>query len=127
MFLAELNPEEKVAYLELASLFANIDGNKSIFENSILDEYKKELEIENYTLRGLSIEEIAKVFKNERSKNIVLSEILRLIYSDGVYHAQERESVSIIKKHFGFKANEYESFKDWVSKIKELENYPKNE
>lgn len=124
MFLAELNLEEKEAYLELAALIANIDGNKSIFENSILAEYKKEMGIEDYIIRGLAIEEIAKVFKNDRSKHIVLTEILRLVYSDGVFHNQERESIRIIKKHFGFNENEYESFKDWIEKIKELENYP---
>jgi hypothetical protein len=126
MFLAELQREEKEAFFELAALIAKIDGNKSIFENSILSEYKKEMGIQSYTLRGLELEEIVKAFKNERSKNIALSEILRLIFSDGVYHDLEKESVRLIKKSFGFNANEYESFKDWIEKIKELENYPEN-
>lgn len=124
MFLAELQQKEKEAFLELAALIAKIDGNNSIFENSILAEYKKEMGIENYLLSGMPIEEIVKVFKSERSKNIVLTELLRLVFSDGVYHDQERESIRFIKKHFGFNADEYESFKDWIIKIKELENYP---
>ncbi|WP_342431538.1 hypothetical protein [Neobacillus sp. FSL H8-0543] len=124
MFLAELQLEEKKAFLELANLIAKIDGKYSIFETKILKEYQKELELGDYTIRGITIENILEEFKNERSKNIVLSELLRLIYSDGVFHEQERESVSLIKKHFGFNANEYDSFKDWVLKIKELKNYP---
>lgn len=120
MFLAELHIEEKKAFFELASLMAKIDGNQSIFENSILKKYQKEMELENYTIRGLAIGDILEVFKNERSKDIVLTEILRLIFSDGVFHDQEKESVRLIKNHFGFDPNEYENFKDWVSKIKEL-------
>jgi hypothetical protein len=126
MFLAELQPEEKIAFLELAFLMAKIDGNNSIYENPIIDEYQKEMEIEDYTIKGFAMDDILKVFKNERSKHIVLSEILRLIFSDGVYHDLERESVSLIKKYFGFDSNEYDSFKDWVLKIKELANYPKS-
>nr|WP_263326808.1 hypothetical protein [Neobacillus sp. Marseille-Q6967] len=125
MFLNELQPEEKVAFLELAYLMAKIDGKKTTFEHSILDVYKKEMEIENYTIRGgLGIEDIVQAFKTERSKNIVLTEILRLVFSDGVFHDHEKESIRLIKKHFGFNEDEYESFKDWITKIKELENYP---
>jgi tellurite resistance protein len=126
MFLAELQPEEKNAFLELAALMAKIDGNYSIYENPIMNEYIKEMEIEDYAIRGLAINEILEVFKNERTKNIVLSEILRLIFSDGVFHDLERESVHFIKKYFGFDSNEYDSFKNWVLKIKELANYPQN-
>ena len=124
MFLAELQLEEKKAFLELADLIAKIDGKYSIFESKTIKEYQKELEIGDYIIRGITIEKILEEFKNERSKNIVLSELLRLIYSDGVFHEQERESVSLIKKHFGFNPNEYDSFKDWIIKIKELAKYP---
>jgi len=124
MFLAELQSEEKVAFLELASLIARIDGHRSIFENSLLEKYKKEMEIEEYTIQNLPVEEAVRAFKTERSKNIVLTELLRLVYSDGVYQNQEKESFRLIKKYFGFDSNEYESFKDWLAKIKELENYP---
>jgi hypothetical protein len=123
MFLAELKQEEKKAFLELASLIAKIDKYQSIYEDSILNKYQKEMQIDNYIIKGLAIEDILKVFENERSKNIVLAEILRLIFSDGVYHDLERESVRLIKKFFGFNLNEYENFKDWVSKIKELANH----
>lgn len=126
MFLTELQLEEKKAFLELAFLMAKIDGKHSIYENPVIDEYQKEMEIEDYTVKGDTIENILKVFKKERSKNIVLSEILRLIFSDGVYHDLERESVRFIKNYFGFDSSEYDSFKDWVLKIKELADYPEN-
>jgi tellurite resistance protein len=120
MFLAELQPEEKKAFLELASLIAMIDGNLSIFENSILRKYQKEMKLENYRIKDLAIEDILKIFKNERSKHIVLTEVFKLIYSDGVFHDEESKSVQLIKVQFGFDPNEYGSFKDWVFKIKEL-------
>ncbi|MEH7072810.1 hypothetical protein [Neobacillus drentensis] len=120
MFLKELQQEEKIAFLELAALIANIDGKVSIYENSLLKKYQKEMELEDYKLQGLAIDEILAVFKNERSKYIVLAEIFQLIYSDGVFHDQEGESVRLIKTHFGFNSSEFGSFKDWVEKIKEL-------
>ncbi len=120
MFLAELQPEEKTAFLELAVLIAKIDGNLSIYENSILNRYQKEMELEDYKLKGLAIEDILEIFKSERSKNIVLTELFQLIYSDGVFQNQESQSVSLIKSHFGFDSSEFGSFKDWIDKIKEL-------
>ncbi|MBT2733574.1 hypothetical protein [Bacillus sp. ISL-7] len=120
MFLAELQPEERKAFLELAALIAKIDGKISIFENSVLIRCQKEMGLEDYKIKGLEIGEILKVFKNERSKNIVVTELLQLIYSDGVFHDQESETIQFIKSYFGFDSSEYGSFKDWIVKIKEL-------
>ncbi|MDR7002598.1 TerB family tellurite resistance protein [Neobacillus niacini] len=120
MFLAELHSEEREAFLELANLIAAIDGNRSIFEESIVNKYKKEMDLEDYQLKGLAMEDILKKFKSERSKNIVLAELFQLIYSDGVFHEQESESIRIIKEYFGFNSKEFASFKDWIDKIKEL-------
>ena len=123
MFLAELQTEEKEAFLELASLMALIDGNLSIYESSIIEKYQKELGLEDYKIKGLALEEILERFDSERSKNIVLTEILRLVYSDGIFQDQEIESVRLIKNYFGFDQDEYGTYKDWILKIKELSNY----
>jgi uncharacterized tellurite resistance protein B-like protein len=120
MFLAELTPEEKTAFLELASLMAQIDGYLSVYESSILEKYQKEMGLENYKIEGLPLDDILKRFHNERSKKIVLTEILQLIYSDGVFQDEERESIRLIKESFGIERKEYESFKDWINKIMEL-------
>ncbi|MBU8917188.1 hypothetical protein BGM25_14225 [Bacillus sp. FJAT-29953] len=120
MFLAELQPEEKRAFLELAAMIANIDGNLSIFESSVLSKFQKEMGLKDYQIEGLAIEDILITFKTERSKNIVIAELLQLIYSDGVFQEKESETIQIIKEHFGFDANEFGSFKDWIEKIKEL-------
>jgi len=122
MFLEELQSEEKEAFLELASLIAKVDGKRSIYEYSILEKYQKEMDLEDYRVKGLAIRDILTTFKTERSKNIVLTELFQLIFSDGVFHDQEKESVRLIKEHFGFDPNEYQSFKEWVSKIQELSN-----
>ncbi|WP_144554999.1 hypothetical protein [Bacillus sp. X1(2014)] len=120
MFLEELEQKEKIAFLELAAMIARIDGKLSIYENSLIRKYQRETGLEDYQLKGLSIEDILKEFKSERSKYIVLTEIFQLIYSDGVFHDHESEFVHIIKTHFGFDSSEFGTFKDWVEKIKEL-------
>ncbi|KHD85123.1 hypothetical protein [Heyndrickxia ginsengihumi] len=123
MFLAELQLKEKEAFLELAALIAKSDGRLSIYEDVIFEKYQKEMGLENYTIKGLEISEIVKLFTNERSKTIALTEILRLIFSDGVFHDQERESINLVMTHFGFDPHEYGSLKDWVLKIKDLSVY----
>ena len=120
MFLAELQPEEKTAFLELAVLIASIDGNLSIYETTVLNKYQKELGILDYQPAGMDIGDILNSFKSERSKNIVLTELFQLIYSDGVFHNHEEEFIRMIKEHFGFDSDEFGSFKDWIEKIREL-------
>lgn len=127
MFLTKLQQEEKEAFLELAYLMATIDGKFSVFENPVIAKYKKEMELEEYKIKGLAIDDILKVFKEERSKHIVLTEILRLVYSDGIVHDNEQNSIRLIKEHFGFDSSKYATFKDWVLGIKELANYPEHE
>ncbi|MEH7177623.1 hypothetical protein [Neobacillus vireti] len=127
MFLAQLQQEEKEAFLELAVLIAKVDGNYSIFENPVIKKYQKEMELGDYSVRGLDIDDILKIFKNERSKNIVLIEILRLVYSDGIVHEKEKESIRFIKEHFGFDSNKYGSFKEWIIGIKQFANYPEHD
>jgi tellurite resistance protein len=124
MFLAELRPEEKTAFLELANLVASVDGNLSIKEDLLIEDYRYEMGLEHYLVQNLTMDEILQLFTSERSKNIALAEILGLIFSDGVFHEQEKESVRLIKKHFGFDPNQYKSFKDWVDKIKQLSEEP---
>lgn len=120
MFLEELLQEEKTAFLELAALIANIDGDVLLYEKQILNKYKKELGLLEYETKGLIIEDILDFFKSERSKMIVLTELFQLIFSDGVFHDQEKKSVQLIKKHFGFDKSQFADFKDWINKIKEL-------
>lgn len=120
MFLTELLPEEKEAFLELAYLIAESDGKQSIYESSIIERYQKEMGLENYSIQGLAFEDILEKFNSDRTKNIVLTELLQLIYSDGIFQDQERESFHQIIEHFGLNPNEFNSFKDWIVKIKEL-------
>lgn len=127
MFLTELQKEEKEAFLELALLMAKVDGNISVYEHPVIVKYQKEMDLGDYSFKGMAIDEILNVFKNERSKNIVLTEILQLVYSDGIVHEKEKESIRLIKDHFGFDSTKYNNFKDWVLGIKELANYPEHD
>lgn len=121
MFLAELQPQEKKAFLELAYLVASADGHLTPKEEALLEEYKKEMVMEeSHKIENLSFEKIVSQFQSERSKNIALTELLSLIFSDGVYHEEERKSIQMIKEHFGFNPNQFNSFKDWVENIRKL-------
>ncbi|RXT06463.1 hypothetical protein EIZ39_15450 [Ammoniphilus sp. CFH 90114] len=101
---------------------ASVDGCLTPAKEIILEEYATEMNIEDYQLQHLLMEEALAYFGCERSKHIALTELLRLIFADGVYRTGERNSVELIKKYFDMDANEYNSFRDWIAKIKELQN-----
>ncbi|MEW9668569.1 hypothetical protein [Ammoniphilus sp. 3BR4] len=121
LFLFELNFEEKIAFLELAHRIASVDDCLTPAKEILLEEYAAEMYIEEYKIQHMPMEEALSYFQSERSKHIALIELLRLIFSDGVYRPGERKSIQLIKEYFKFDPNEYNSFRDWITKIKELQ------
>lgn len=121
MFLFELQGQEKIAFLELAYRIASVDGYLTPAKEILLEEYAAEMYIEDYKIQNMPIEEALSQFQSERSKHIALIELLKLVFSDGVYRPGERKSIQLIKEYFKFDPNEYNSFRDWITKIKELQ------
>jgi len=121
MFLTELLPQEKKAFLELAHLVASIDGAMTTSEEVFLEDYKREMQLEEeYSIQNWSIERILMEFQSERSKQIALTEILGIVFTDGILSNEERKSIELIKKHFGYQRDQFESYRDWIESIKEL-------
>ena len=59
MFLTELQKEEKEAFLELALLMAKVDGNISVYEHPVIVKYQKEMDLGDYSFKGMAIDEIS--------------------------------------------------------------------
>jgi len=93
MFLNRLSPIEKKAFLELAHYIARSDGDFAEEEQAIIDKYCLEMQIENidFDESKFDIYDVLGKFKSNKSKKIVLLEIMALIYADDFFHENERK------------------------------------
>ena len=93
MFLNRLSEEEKKSFLQLAHYIARSDGNFTKEEKIIIDQYCIEMQIENIDFNEVrfDIYDVLGKFKSDKSKKIVLLEIMVLIYADDFFHENERK------------------------------------
>lgn len=91
MFLKELNKEESTAFLNLVSIFADVDNKFAKEEKVLLEEYKEELEISDSELYLMKYDEVLDLIKksNDRSKSIIYFELVGLALVDGEYEEEE--------------------------------------
>ncbi len=68
MFLAELQDNEKEAFLELASLIGTSDGKLSIYESTIIERYQKEMDNELYKMKHKSYEDALKSIPDSKEE-----------------------------------------------------------
>lgn len=124
MFLAELSILEKKAFLELAHLIANANGDFDEREKALIDEFEKELGIglEVEDIEGLPLEQVVQVFESETSKRIAFIEGIAVAFADGIYHEEQQTMIKEIRDAFGFSEEYYESVKQWIHQFGELYN-----
>lgn len=115
MFLNLLTERQKQSFLALATKVVMADGGVVPEENVTLDVRKAEM--------GGNImappEEIFgepnfAVFDTERSKRIVVMELLVLAYSDDEYHVTERPIIEAFAEEFGFTDEQVKKIEDWA-------------
>jgi len=119
MFLNRLGKKEKIAFLELAHHIARSDNNFSEEEKTIIDTYCFEMQLEDiiYNKESFSLEENLAVFENKMSKNVVLLELMALIYSDNIVEKQEQEIIDTILAIFNFNASLAKIYAEWTKSI----------
>ncbi len=96
MLLNQLSQKEKEAFISLSVHSANANGNFAEEENTMIQEYCKEMDIAvPDAANTMSIDDIYGVFAESdmHIKRIVLLETLGLIFSDGVYDEQEKQFI----------------------------------
>lgn len=117
MFLNRLNKSEKTAFIKLAFHAANIDNEFCDSEKKLLAAYCIEAQIDVDISKLKSIKNISSVlneFKSQKSKNIVLLELLGLVYSDDKYLIQEKKLITEIAKHFKISNRDLAIFSQWA-------------
>jgi hypothetical protein len=61
------------------------------------------------------------IFTNEKSKNIVLLELIGLVFADNSgYNDAEREVIKLIKQSFGLSVEQYLAYKTWILEFNEV-------
>ena len=97
MFLKELNKKESVAFINLVSIFADVDNKFAKEEKALLEEYKEELELNASEAYKMTYDEIVNLIQqsSNRIRMIIYFELVGLALVDGNY---EEEEIDFLEK-----------------------------
>ena len=110
MYLNVLTSEEKVLFLDLAVYVSKSNGLIEESEQNIIDQYCKEMGIEDYDASTLhSMDEIINLFSasNDNSKRVAVLELLGLGYTDGSFDELENSIVKDFATSIGVSEETY--------------------
>lgn len=120
MYLNKLNYNEKCSFIELANLISEVDGEVSIGERLVIDQYLTELGLnKDYEFSSNNFDIVIKSFdeSSPTAKKIVLFEILILVYSDNEFCKMEQEALDLISKSFNIGKEDYDTLVDLTNRL----------
>lgn len=119
MFLNRLKKKEKVAFLELAHHVARSDNDFSESQQSIIGKYCMEMQIDDikYNDKKFDLDKTLSKVKDSKSQNIVLLELMALIYTDDVVHDEERKILDVMSKKYKMKKSLSIVYGEWAKSI----------
>ena len=122
MWLSSLNPHQRTTLLGLASNVVVSDGLLDPNEESMLDEFKREMSLSpTEDVEYLELEGIEAVFDDRRSQMVALLNLLRLSYSDGAFEIEEECLLKEISQAFEVPDAEFQLLDNWVKRLVGLE------
>lgn len=114
MFLILLNEEQKKVFLKLAHHLALCDENLHEKEREYLSFYQYEMQINHEEVTNdLPIQKLDEIFTDELSKNILLTELIILANSDGIYSEKEKDFIKQISNVLHINDAELEILETW--------------
>ncbi len=120
MLLMKLQSKEKFSFLQLAHYLARVDNKYGKREEEIILEYCTEMGIENldsFDFDNFSLDNILKDFKSEKSKRIVLLELMILIHIDHVFNINEKKLIEKISDSFGIEISDVNDYSQWGKSV----------
>lgn len=125
MFLHELNKEESIAFINLVKEFANIDEIFAKEEENLIDDYTKELSLEECNIDKLTLEEVEETLKNsnERAKKIIYFELVGLALVDGEYEHKEKVFLNNLAYSFNISLARRLEFMDFFRHVKSIYDF----
>lgn len=120
MLLMKLESKEKFSFLQLAHYLARIDNKFGEREMEIILEYCAEMGIENldsFDMEKFNLDNILKDFKSERSKRIVVLELMILIHIDHSFNINEQILMEKISNSFGIDLEDVNDYSQWGKSV----------
>ena len=106
--------------MQLAHYLARIDNDFGKSEEEIILEYCSEMGIENidsFDIKNFSLESTLKNFRSEKSKKIVLLELMILIHIDRNFNINEQILIDKISKSFGLELTNLDDYSQWGKSV----------
>ena len=120
MLLMKLQSKEKFSFLQLAHYLARVDNKYGEKEEEIILEYCTEMGIENldsFDMENFNLDNILKDFKSERSKRIVVLELMILIHIDHSFNINEQILMEKISNSFGLNIEDVNDYSQWGKSV----------
>ena len=122
MWLSTLGTTQCHAMLRLAHNVIVSDGLLDPNEEGMLVELKQEMGLSEIDeLEYLEVEGIQDVFEDQRSRIIVLINLIKLSYVDGAFEIEEECLVKQIARAFDVAENDFLLLDNWVRRLSALE------
>ena len=129
MFLKELTPEEKEAFVSLCIHTASSNDIVEDTEFDMIEEYCKEMGITFFNPnRVIDIDKVINLFSQSelRHKRIVFNGILGLLHADGTYDKKEKDFFYDLAYRMGLSENDVMKQGDLMERylriVKEISN-----
>ncbi len=123
MLLMKLEAREKFAFLQLAHYLARVDNNFGKEEEEVILEYCDEMGIENidsFDMDSFNLEATLNNFKSQRSRKIVVLELMILVHIDSVFNINEQILIEKISQNFGISTKDLNDFSSWGKYVAKL-------
>ena len=114
MFLNMLDIDEKRAFTVLAEKIIEADGIVVGREAAALAALKAEMGVSGSGVDQRSVEELARVFKDRRSKMAALLELLGLAHTDTNFDLGEQSLIASAAHEMGFSSEDIVAVEQWV-------------
>ena len=119
----KLEAREKFAFLQLAHYLARVDNNFGKEEEEVILEYCDEMGIENidsFDMDSFNLEATLNNFKRQRSRKIVVLELMILVHIDSVFNINEQILIEKISQNFGISTKDLNDFSSWGKSVAKL-------
>ncbi len=114
MFLNMLDIDEKRAFAVLAEKMIEADGIVVGREAAVLASLKAEMGVAGSGDDQRSVAELARVFKDRRSRVAAFLELLGLAYSDTDFDLQEQSLLASVARDMGLGDDDRAALEKWV-------------
>lgn len=111
----KLKTEEKFAFLQLCQHIAKVDGEYSLKERNVINEYCMEMGIDNVEIdqEQFILEDNLAIYTTKGSQKIAMLSLMVLIHIDHKFGIYEHKTMAQIAQKFEFEEKQLQYFSMW--------------